>query len=143
MRYRNFVDTKPAFFAKPLGQWPEPVSRTTAAFEYVRQMRLSLSPPDGLAPHSRPFAHWKQQFYVELAKIREYERMRMALSRDWSGLGKYLEEGLLIGRHSIALDAAGILSRLRCSGALRLFESSVAVILQTVYSSPSALAPKS
>jgi hypothetical protein len=143
MRYRNFVDTKPVLFAKPLGQWPEPVSCATAAFEYARQMRLSLHPPAGSAPHARTFAHWKRLFDVELARAREYERVRMALSQDWSGLDRYLGESLLILRHSIALDAAGILSLLRCPAALALFESSVAVILQTVYSSLSALAPRS
>lgn len=137
------MDTKPAFFAKPLGQWPEPVSCATAAFEYARQMRLSLYAEAGSAPHSRTFAHWKRLFDAELARAREYERMRMALSRDWSGLGKYLGESLLILRHSIALDAAGILSRLRRPAALASFERSVAVILQIVYSSPNALAPTS
>jgi hypothetical protein len=106
-------------------------------------MRLSLHPQAGSVPHSRTFAHWKRLFDVELARTREYERMRMALSQDWSGLGKYLGESLLILRHSIALDAVGILSLLRCPPALGLFESSVAVLLQTVYSSPNALAAKS
>ncbi len=106
-------------------------------------MRLSLDPQSGSAPHLRTFAHWKRLFDVELARAREYQRMRMALSQDWSGLDKYLGEGLLILRHSIALDAAGILSRLQCPTALGLFESSLAVILQTVYSRPNALAPKS
>ena len=69
--------------------------------------------------------------------------MRMAVSQDWSGLGKYLGESLLILRHSLSLDAAGVLSRLRCPAALGLFDPSVAVILQTVYSSPSALVPRS
>jgi hypothetical protein len=137
------VDTKPVLFAKPLGQWPEPVSCATAAFEYARQMRLSLHPQAGSAPHSRTFAHWKRLFDVELARAREYDRMRMALSQDWSGLGKYLGESFLILRHSLALDAAGVLSRLRCPAALGLFNPSVAVILQTVYSSPSALVPRS
>jgi hypothetical protein len=106
-------------------------------------MRLSLDPQAGSPPHSRSFAHWKRLFDVELARAREYERMRMALSQDWSGLDKYLGESLLILRHSIGLDAAGVLSRLRCPAALGLFDLSVAVILQTAYSSPSALAPKS
>jgi hypothetical protein len=96
-------------------------------------MRLSLQQQAGSAPHSRTFAHWKRQFDVELASARERERMRMALSQDWSGLGEYFRESLLILRHSIALDAAGLLCRLRCPGALRLFEPSVAVILQTVF----------
>jgi hypothetical protein len=137
------VDTNPVLFAKPLGHWPRPVSCPTAAFEYARQMRLSLDPQAGSAPHSRTFAHWKGLFDVELARAREYERMRMALSQDWSGLDKYLGESLLILRHSIALEAAVILSLLRCQAALGLFESSVSVILQTVYSRPNTLAPKS
>jgi hypothetical protein len=80
---------------------------------------------------SRTFAHWKRLFDLELTAARERERMRMALSQDWSGLGKYLGESLLITRHSIALDAAALLSRLRWPGAAKLFETSVAVILQT------------
>ena len=43
--------------------------------------------------------------------------MRMALSQDWSGLDKYLGESLRILPHSIALDAVGILSLLRCPAA--------------------------
>jgi len=46
--------------------------------------------------------------------------MRMALSQDWSGLDKYLGESLRILPHSIALDAVGILSLLRCPAALGL-----------------------
>ncbi|HMJ61769.1 MAG TPA: hypothetical protein VK493_08395 [Bryobacteraceae bacterium] len=105
-----------------------------AALEYARQMRLALCQQGGPLLH-RPltFGYWKRRFDVELARARERERMRMALSQDWSGLGKYFGESLLILRHSIALDAAGILSRLRCPGALKLFEPSVAVILRTVF----------
>ena len=128
------MDTKPALFAKVLGRWPEAVSCVTAALEYARQMRLSVQQQAGSARDCRTFAHWKRRFDVELASARERERMRMALSQDWSGLGKYFRESLLILRHSIALDAAALLCRLRCPGALRLFERSVAVILQTVYS---------
>jgi hypothetical protein len=106
-------------------------------------MRLFLHPQAGWAPDSRTFSHWKRLFYMELANTREYERMRMALSQDWSGLDKYLGESLLILRHSIALDAVGILSLLRCPAALGLFESSVAVLLQTVYPRPKALAAQS
>jgi hypothetical protein len=60
-------------------------------------------------------------------------------------LGKYVENGLVLTRHSIALDIAGLLSRWRFPGAFRLFEMSVAVILETVLvdAGPSALAAKS
>ena len=102
------------------------------SFEYVRQMRLSICQEAGSARSPRTFAHWKRLFESELARVREQERIRMALSRDWSGLGKYVEDSLLIRRYSIALGAAGLLSLLRFPGAFRLFETSVAVILKTV-----------
>ena len=106
-----------------------------AALEYARQMRLALCQEGGKLPY-RPltFGYWKRLFDRELATTRKQDRLRMALSQDWSDLGKYFGESLLILRHSIALDAAGLLCRLRCPGALRLFEPSVAVILRTVYS---------
>jgi hypothetical protein len=136
MRYRNFVDTKTPLFAESQGQSPEPARRVTAALEYARQMRLSLHQQAGSARDSRAFVHWKRLFDAELAGVREQERIRMALSRDWSDLGKYVEDNLLILRHSIALDTAGLLSRWWFAGAFLLFETSVAVILQTVIHQP-------
>jgi hypothetical protein len=56
----------------------------------------------------------------------------MALSRDWSGLGRYVEDSLLIRQYSIALWTAGLLSLLGFPGAFRLFETSVSMILKTV-----------
>jgi hypothetical protein len=147
------VDTKPAHFAESPDQRPEAARRIAArgvaargvndALEYARQMRLSLR-EEARSGRLRTFVHWKRLFDAELAKAREEERMRMALSQDWSGLGNYVADGLIITRHSIALDIAGLLSHLRFPGAFRLFEISVAVIFETLLDAdPSALAAKS
>jgi len=58
--------------------------------------------------------------------------MRMALSRDWSGLSDYVQNGLLIRQYSIVLGTAGLLLRYRFPGASRLFETSVTVLLKTL-----------
>jgi hypothetical protein len=106
-------------------------------------MRLCLR-QEARSGRPRTFVHWKRLFDAELAKAREEERMRMAFSQDWSGLGKYVADGLVITRHSIALDIAGLLSHWQFPGAFRLFEMSVAVILETLLDAgPTALAAKS
>lgn len=103
-------------------------------------MRLALRQEER---RSRTFAHWKRLFDAELARAREQERMRMAYSRDWSHLGEYVGEGFLIMRHSITLNAAGLLFRLRCPGASRLFDISVTFLMQTgcMRRSPQCLTP--
>lgn len=119
------MDTKPVLIAESLAPWSEPARRVSAATEYARQMRRSLE------CHSRTFSYWKRLFDLELARARGQQRVRMALSGDWSGLGNHIEESLLIKRYSIVLDVAGLLSRLRWPGSSKLFETSVAIILQT------------
>ena len=104
------MDTKPAHFAESTGQRPELGRHVKDVLEYVRQMRLSICQEAGSARSPRTFAHWKRLFDSELAGVRQQERIRMALSRDWSGLGKYVEDSLLIRQYSIALGAAGLLS---------------------------------
>lgn len=126
------MDTKPAHFAESLGHWPELARSVAATLEYAGQMRLSLHEETGSARRPGTFVHWKRLFAAELAAVREQERLRMALSRDWSGLGRYVEDSLLITRHSIVLNTAGLLSHWRFPVASRLFETSVAVILETV-----------
>jgi hypothetical protein len=71
---------------------------------------------------------------TEVAKAREQQRLRMAFSQEWSGLGEYVREALLIARQAILLDMAGLLFRLRMPGARTLFENAIAAILKTVYS---------
>ena len=78
------------------------------------------------------FLYWKRLLDSELTALRTGERMRMALSRDWSGLSAYVQNGLLVRHYSIVLAAAGLLSRWRFPGAIRLFETSAAVILKTL-----------
>lgn len=126
------MNTKPAHFAESTGQWPEAGRHIKDVLEYVRQMRLFICQEAGSARSPRTFAYWKRLFEAELARVRQQERMRMALSRDWSGLGRYVEDSLLIRQYSIALGTAGLLSLLRFPGACRLFETSVAVMLRTV-----------
>lgn len=93
-----------------------------AALEYARQMRLALCQEGGELPHCPlTFGYWKRLFDRELAAARKQERLRMALSQDWSDLGKYVREGLMIAPHRILLDTAGLLLHLRFPGAHALF----------------------
>ena len=123
------MGTKRVLFAEPSGQWPEPTLRVGAALECVRQMRSSIN--QKAAERYRTFLYWKHLLDSELTALRTGERMRMALSRDWSGLSAYVQNGLLIRQYSVALGAAGLLLRYRFPGASRLFETSAAVILKT------------
>jgi hypothetical protein len=92
-------------------------------------MRSSIN--QKAAERYRTFLYWKHLLDSELTALRTGERMRMALSRDWSGLSAYVQNGLLIRQYSVALGAAGLLLRYRFPGASRLFETSPAVILKT------------
>jgi hypothetical protein len=95
-------------------------------------MRAALC---GEAAHLyRRYSHWNRLLATEIAMARERERLRMAFSQEWSGLGKYVRESLLIARHGILLDMAGLLFRLRIPGARTLFENAIAAILEMVYS---------
>ncbi|HEY3936534.1 MAG TPA: hypothetical protein VGL97_03850 [Bryobacteraceae bacterium] len=58
----------------------------------------------------------------------------MAVSQEWSGLGTYVREGLVIARQEMLLDAAGMLFRLKIPGARIVFENAIAAVLETVYS---------
>jgi hypothetical protein len=58
----------------------------------------------------------------------------MAVSQEWSGLGKYVREGLVITRQEFLLDTAGLLFRLKIPGARTVFENAIAAVLETVYS---------
>lgn len=120
---------KRILFAEPSGQWPEPTLRVGAALECVRQMRSLINQTGECA---RTFLYWKRVLDSELTALRAGERMRMALSRDWSGLSDYVQNGLLIRQYSIVLGAAGLLLRYRFPGASRLFETSVTVLLKTL-----------
>ena len=120
------MGTKRVLFAEPSGHWPEPTISVGAALECVRQMRLSTN--------QKAFLYWKRLLDSELASLRARERMRMALSRDWSGLSAYVQNGLLIRQYSLALGAVGLLLRYRFPGAIRLFETSATLILKTLSS---------
>jgi hypothetical protein len=95
-------------------------------------MRSSINQEFRAAERFQKFLYWKRLLDSELMALRAGERMRMALSRDWSGLATYVQSGLLLRRYSIALGAIGLLSRWRFPGAIRLFETSAAVILKTL-----------
>ena len=92
-----------------------------AALEYARQMCLALRRDARKLP---AFDYWKRLFEQELTTIRYEERLRMAQSQDWSDLGKYVREGLVIVPHRFLLDAAGFLFRLGFPGAQALFADS-------------------
>ena len=126
------MGTKRVLFAEPSGHWPEPTISVRAVFECVRQMRSSINQDFRAAERLQKFLYWKRLLDSELIVLRTGERMRMALSRDWSGLAGYVQNGLLLRQYSFALGAVGLLSRWRFPGAIRLFETSAAVILKTL-----------
>src|SRR5262249_11693181 len=104
--------------------------RATAALEYAYKMRSLLQPPATGRRCHRTYGHWKRLFERELLDARKQERLRMAHSQDWSGLGKYVEESFLIARHRLVLLTIPLLIHLRYPDVRKLFEASITCIMQ-------------
>lgn len=112
---------------------PRPGASAIAAFEYSCRMRAIFHAGAPQTASSAAYRHWKRLFRREISKARRQQRLRMAHSRDWSGLGEYVRTSALIVRQQLMLDLAGLLAGLRIGKGCRLFERAVSAILQATY----------
>jgi hypothetical protein len=79
----------------------------------------------------------KRLFRMEISNARRQERLRMAQSRDWSGLGEYVRASTFITCHQVLLDTSGVFAILSIPKGRALFERATAAILRAAYATRS------
>jgi len=89
-----------------------------AAREYLWHMCATVDTAEA-------YNFWRRQFWTELVSYRRQLRLRMAFSRDWSKLGKYLSDGVACHSYCMLLDLGGVLCRLGLPGTRTLSDIAV------------------
>jgi hypothetical protein len=129
-------------------QCPDLNPNSTTALEYSRFMQSTLNEEefrwlqlDGADTGSKRirrdrivmYRRLKKLFDMEIAISRKQKRSCMALSGDWSGVGRYVRESATIARYRLLLSVAGLLFSAGIPGARDLCDAAVFGIFRTVY----------